>query len=51
MGGFCLREGSGGWDGGSVKSRGEKGGDRYVVKGRKVFIRKGGGGEIYLVLA
>ncbi|MBD3167796.1 acyl-CoA dehydrogenase [bacterium] len=48
---FCLTEASAGSDAGSIKTKAEKKGDKYVLNGSKVFITNGGNAGIYTVIA
>ncbi len=48
---FGLTEASAGSDAGSIKTRAEKKGDKYVLNGSKVFITNGGVAGVYTVIA
>ncbi len=48
---FGLTEASAGSDAGSIKTRAEKKGDKYVLNGSKVFITNGGVAGVYTIIA
>ncbi|MBS1261321.1 MAG: Acyl-CoA dehydrogenase [Calditrichaeota bacterium] len=48
---FGLTEPTAGSDAGSIQTRAEKKGDKYVLNGTKVFITNGGVAKIYTIIA
>ncbi|MCB2210984.1 acyl-CoA dehydrogenase family protein [bacterium] len=48
---FGLTEASAGSDAGSIQTRAEKKGDKYILNGSKVFITNGGVAKVYTVIA
>lgn len=51
MASYCLTEPGAGSDAASLKTRADRDGDSYVLKGAKAFISGGGTSDIYLVMA
>jgi butyryl-CoA dehydrogenase len=51
VGAMGLTEPGAGSDAGSVKTRAERRGDKYILNGSKIFITNAGDAEIYVVLA
>jgi butyryl-CoA dehydrogenase len=51
IGAMGLTEPAVGSDAGSVQTRAEKRGDKYILNGTKIFITNGGDAEIYVVVA
>jgi len=51
IGAMGLTEPNVGSDAGSVQTRAEKKGDKYILNGTKIFITNGGDAELYVVLA
>lgn len=48
---FCLTEREAGSDAGSLKTRAEKKGSKYIINGSKCFITNGGLARLYVVFA
>jgi len=48
---FCLTEREAGSDAGSIKTKAEKVGDKYIINGSKCFISNGGIASLYVVFA
>lgn len=51
LGSYCLTEPNSGSDAASLKTRATKKGDKYVLKGTKVFVSGGGAGDVMVVMA
>ncbi len=51
LAGFCLTEPNAGSDAGSIQTRAQLKGDRYIVNGTKHFITNGSVAKIYTVIA
>jgi alkylation response protein AidB-like acyl-CoA dehydrogenase len=51
LGAFALTEPHAGSDAASIKTRAELRGDRYVLRGQKVWITHGGEADVYLAMA
>ena len=51
LGAFALTEPHAGSDAASIKTRAELKGDRYVLRGQKIWITHGGLADVYIVMA
>jgi alkylation response protein AidB-like acyl-CoA dehydrogenase len=51
LGAFALTEPHAGSDAASIKTRAELRGDRYLIRGQKIWITHGGEADVYIVMA
>lgn len=51
LGAFALTEPHAGSDAANIKTRAELRGDRYIIRGQKIWITHGGEADLYLVMA
>ncbi len=51
LGAFALTEPHAGSDAANIKTRAEQRGDRYIIRGQKIWITHGGEADLYLVMA
>ncbi len=51
LGAFCLTEPHAGSDAQSINTRAELRGDKYILRGQKIWITHGGEADLYIVMA
>ncbi|PYP82569.1 MAG: acyl-CoA dehydrogenase [Blastocatellia bacterium AA13] len=51
LGAFALTEPQAGSDAAAIKTRAELRGDKYILRGQKIWITHGGDADVYLVMA